>query len=46
LTAGCRFFTMQEANDHWIKTRSGTKLGRETMDMLTYFKTYIELETE
>ncbi len=28
--AGCRRFTLQQAQDHWEKTRSGTKLGNET----------------
>ena len=32
--AGCRDFTMREARKHWKKTRSGTPLGDETMEIL------------
>ena len=32
--AGCRYFTMAEAREHWQKTRSGTALGNETMVIL------------
>jgi carbonic anhydrase/acetyltransferase-like protein (isoleucine patch superfamily) len=32
--AGCRYFTMREAKVHWKKTRGGTSLGVETMNIL------------
>ena len=32
--AGCRYFTMAEAREHWQRTRSGTALGSETMVIL------------
>ena len=34
ITAGCRHFTLDEARDHWLKTRGGTPLGEETMIIL------------
>ena len=36
--AGCRCFTIEEATEHWKKTRGGTELGTETfliLDKLT-----------
>jgi hypothetical protein len=35
--AGCRFMDMKEARKHWKKTRGGTPLGDETMDILRFF---------
>ena len=32
--AGCRYFTMTEAREHWANTRGGTPLGDETMCIL------------
>jgi hypothetical protein len=32
--AGCRYFTMEEARQHWQQTRGGTPLGNETMAIL------------
>lgn len=32
--AGCRYFTMAEAREHWEQTRGGTPLGDETMAIL------------
>jgi hypothetical protein len=41
--AGCRVFNnMQDARDHWIKTRGGTPLGDETMRILDYLETEYE----
>ena len=31
ITAGCRFFTPDEARSHWRSTRGGTKLGDESL---------------
>jgi hypothetical protein len=36
--AGCRYFTFEEARDHWTRTRAGTPLGEETMDILDYLE--------
>ena len=37
IAAGCRWFTMDEARQHWTATRAGTPLGDETMDILDFF---------
>jgi hypothetical protein len=42
LTAGCRFFTMEQAWEHWTKTRDNTPLGKETFDILVMFEHHIE----
>ena len=42
IKAGCRFFTMKEARKHWKKTRGGTPLGDETMDILRFFAAAIK----
>ena len=34
VTAGCRYFTVPEAREHWTKTRGGTRLGDETVAIL------------
>lgn len=39
--AGCRWFTMAEAEKHWQDTRKGTDLGDETFDILNMFKRHI-----
>ena len=36
--AGCRWFTFEEAEAHWKATRRGTPLGKETMDILRFFR--------
>lgn len=43
LTAGCRFFTMDEAWRHWMATRGDRKetLGAETLDILWMFDEHI-----
>ena len=41
LEAGCRWFTMTEAEKHWTETRLGTDLGNETFDILRLFKVHI-----
>ena len=40
--AGCRFMGMKEARKHWKKTRGGTPLGDETMDILRFFAAAIK----
>jgi len=42
LTAGCRFFTMEQAWKHWTTTRVGEDLGEETLDILVLFEHHIE----
>ena len=41
MEAGCRWFTMAEAEKHWTETRLGTDLGNETFDILRLFKVHI-----
>jgi len=38
VTAGCRYFTLAEAREHWTRTRGGTPLGEETMQILDYLE--------
>ena len=42
VSAGCRFFTMDEAWRHWEQTRGGTPLGDESLDILTMFELHIQ----
>jgi len=37
IAAGCRFFTFEEAREHW-KWRAGTPLGAETDSILDHFE--------
>jgi len=37
IAAGCRWFTMAEARQHWTATRAGTPLGDESLDILYFF---------
>ena len=37
ITAGCRWFTLEAARQHWTATRAGTPLGDETMAILDFF---------
>ena len=46
VTAGCRFFTMDQACQHWERTRGGTPLGDESHDILTMFELHIQRTTE
>lgn len=41
MEAGCRWFTMAEAEKHWTETRLGTDLGNETFDILRLFNGHI-----
>jgi hypothetical protein len=38
----CRFFTMDEAWQHWEVTRGNTPLGDESLDILTMFELHIQ----
>jgi len=40
--AGCHFFTMAEARQHWTATRAGTPLGHESLDILDFFDAAIK----
>ena len=42
IAAGCRFFTMAEARQHWTATRAGTPLGDESLDILNFFDAAIK----
>jgi len=44
ITAGCRFFTIPEAIEHWTKTRGDTKLGRESIAIFKYLEYMHSLE--
>ncbi|MBA4164320.1 MAG: hypothetical protein C0510_06770, partial [Erythrobacter sp.] len=37
--AGCRYFSFEEAREHWSKTRGGTPLGEETFAILDLLET-------
>ena len=43
IIAGCRYFTFDEAEAHWSKTRGGTKLGDETSSIIAHLKRMAEL---
>ena len=38
ISAGCRYFTLAEAREHWARMRGGTPLGDETMAILTHIE--------
>jgi hypothetical protein len=40
--AGCRFFTLPQAWQHWEAARAGTDLGDETFDILVMFEHHAE----
>ncbi|CAB4155564.1 COG1357 Pentapeptide repeats containing protein [uncultured Caudovirales phage] len=42
IKAGCHFFTMTEARQHWTATRAGTPLGDESLDILNFFDAAIK----
>ena len=44
VTAGCRFFTMDEGRAHWTTTRGGTTLGVESLAILDFFAAVIATE--
>ena len=44
--AGCRFFAMAEARQHWTATRAKTPLGDETQDILDMFEKAIERQVQ
>jgi hypothetical protein len=44
--AGCRFFDVAQARQHWIATRAETPLGDETQDILNMFEKAIERQVQ
>ena len=38
IIAGCRYFTIAEARDHWTKTRVGTRLGDESLAIVDHLE--------
>lgn len=38
ILAGCRWFKFNEAEAHWIKTRGGTPLGDESLEIVRFLK--------
>jgi hypothetical protein len=34
LKAGCRYFSIKDAKAHWLKTRKGTQLGKESTALI------------
>ena len=43
ILAGCRYFTLDEAVEHWTRTRGGTKLGDESLSIVAHLKRMAEL---
>jgi hypothetical protein len=43
VTAGCRYFTFSEADEHWRTTRGGTPLGEETTIILDALRRVADL---
>ena len=41
VSAGCRYFTLEEARDHWTNTRGGTRLGDETLAILDFLESQV-----
>jgi uncharacterized protein YjbI with pentapeptide repeats len=37
IAAGCRWFTLEAARQHWTATRTGTTLGDESLDIIDFF---------
>ena len=42
IKAGCRFFDMEAARQHWNNARVGTPLGDESLDILDFFDAAIK----
>ena len=38
IMAGCRYFTFEEAREHWTKTRGGTPLGDESLALVDHLE--------
>lgn len=40
IKAGCRWFSVEEAKEHWTKTRGGTKLGLERIRFVEFIEAH------
>ena len=38
VSAGCRYFTIAEAREHWTKTRADTRLGNESLAIVDHLE--------
>ena len=43
IIAGCRYFTFDQAREHWTKTRGGTKLGDESLAIVDHLERMAKL---
>jgi len=43
IKAGCRHFSIKDASAHWKKTRGGTKLGDESLAMLSLARKLVKI---
>jgi hypothetical protein len=43
ISAGCRYFTFDEAVTHWTATCGGTSLGEESLLIVEFFKNISKL---
>jgi len=46
IIAGCRFFTYEEAIQHWNATRGGTTLGEESIMIVNFLKNMYEMQNK
>jgi hypothetical protein len=44
IVAGCRYFTFDEARNHWGNTRGGTKLGDESLALVDHLERMAKLQ--
>ena len=44
IAAGCRYFTIEEARQHWRATRGGTKLGDESLALIDHLERMAKLQ--
>lgn len=43
IIAGCRYFTIDEAREHWTETRGGTQLGQESLAIVDHLERMAEI---
>jgi hypothetical protein len=46
ITAGCRYFSIPEAIDHWTTTRGETKLGKESRALVGHLELMMNLQDD
>jgi carbonic anhydrase/acetyltransferase-like protein (isoleucine patch superfamily) len=46
ITAGCRDFTIEEAREHWTRTRGGTPLGEESLAIIDHLLRVYEIQSK